>query len=121
MHLLARLEGRESAVWRDGGEVSERPRLAAERGLAPAPVGSCGGLAAPPSELICRRDTSTVVGMDNTQKIKPRDLVVGRRYLHRNGLFIRQITEINGNTVGYLDEGKDRWCREFHSKGNWLL
>lgn len=64
----------------------------------------------PSSELIWRGDTSTVVGMDNTQKIKPRDLVVGRRYLHRNGLFIRQITEIDGNTVGYLDEGKDRWC-----------
>ena len=63
------------------------------------------------AELLWRGDVITVVGMDNTQKIKPRDLVVGRRYLQRNGLSIRQITEIDGNTVGYLDEeGKDRWC-----------
>ena len=62
------------------------------------------------AKLLWRGDTSTVVGMDSAQKIKPRDLVVGGRYLHRNGLFIREITEINGNTVGYLDEGKDRWC-----------
>ena len=62
------------------------------------------------TELLWGGDMSRVVGMDNTQKIKPRDLVVGGRYLHRNGLFIREITEISGNTVGYLDEGKDRWC-----------
>ena len=48
--------------------------------------------------------------MDSTQRIKPRDLVVGGRYLHRNGLFIREITEIDGNTVGYREEGKDHWC-----------
>jgi len=61
--------------------------------------------------LMWRGELGTVVGMDNTQKLKPRDLVVGRRYLQGNGLAIRQITEIDGNTVGYLDEqGKDRWC-----------
>lgn len=53
---------------------------------------------------------NTVLGMGSTQKIGARDLVVGGRYLHRNGLFIREITEINGNTVGCLDEGKDHWC-----------
>jgi hypothetical protein len=58
-----------------------------------------------------RGDRATVVGMDSTQRIKPRDLVVGGRYLQRNGLSIREITEISGNAVGYLDEeGKDRWC-----------
>jgi hypothetical protein len=43
----------------------------------------------------------TVVGMGSTEIIKPRDLVVGGRYLHRNGLFIRQIDEIEGDRVHY--------------------
>ena len=51
----------------------------------------------------------TVVGMDNTQKIKPRDLVVGGRYLHRNGLFIREIEEIEGNRVHYHDQVSRGW------------
>jgi hypothetical protein len=53
-------------------------------------------LATPSSELICRGDVGTVVEMDNTQRIGPRDLVVGRRFLHRNGLFIEQSAEIEG-------------------------
>jgi len=48
--------------------------------------------------------------MDNTQKIKPRDLVVGGRYLHHNGLFIREIEEIEGNRVHYHDQvAKTGW------------
>jgi hypothetical protein len=42
--------------------------------------------------------------MGSTEKIKPRDLVVGGRYLHRNGPFIRQIEAIEGNTVHYHDQ-----------------
>jgi hypothetical protein len=38
------------------------------------------------------------------QKVKPRDLVVGRRYLHRNALFIREIEEIEGDRVHYHDQ-----------------
>jgi len=50
------------------------------------------------------------VGMDSAQRIKPRDLVVGRRYLHRNGLFIREIEEIEGNRVHYHDQvAKTGW------------
>lgn len=47
--------------------------------------------------------------MDSAQKIKPRDLVVGGRYLHRNGLFIRQIDEIEGNRVHYHEDGGWSW------------
>ena len=42
--------------------------------------------------------------MDSAQRIKPRDLVVGGRYLHRNGLFIREIEAIEGNRVHYHDQ-----------------
>ena len=42
--------------------------------------------------------------MGSTEKIKPRDLVVGGRYLHRNGLFIRQIEAIEGKRVHYHDQ-----------------
>ena len=52
----------------------------------------------------------TVVGMGSTKKIKPRDLVVGGRYLHRNGLFIRQIEAIEGNTVHYHDQESSWSC-----------
>ena len=52
---------------------------------------------------------STVVGMDSAQKIKPRDLVVGGRYLNRNGLYIREIEAIEGNRVHYHDEGTSGW------------
>jgi hypothetical protein len=51
-----------------------------------------------------------VVGMGSTEKIKPRDLVVGGRYLHRNGLFIRQIEAIEGNTVHYHDQESSWSC-----------
>ena len=48
--------------------------------------------------------------MASTEKIKPRDLVVGGRYLHRNGLFIRQIEAIEENTVHYHDQGSSWSC-----------
>lgn len=59
--------------------------------------------------MLWRGDMSTVIGMDNTQKIKPRDLVVGGRYLHRNGLFIREIEAIEGNRVHYHDQVSKGW------------
>ena len=68
------------------------------------------GLAMPSSELIWRGDMSTVGRMRSTAKIKPRDLVVGGRYLHRNGLFIRQIEAIEGNTVHYHDQESSWSC-----------
>ena len=48
--------------------------------------------------------------MDNTKKLKGRDLVVGGRYLHVNGLFIRQIDEIEGDTVHYHDQHGHGQC-----------
>ncbi len=47
--------------------------------------------------------------MGNAQKIKGRDLVVGGRYLHRNGLFIREIEAIEGNRVHYHDQMTSGW------------
>jgi hypothetical protein len=52
---------------------------------------------------------NTVVRMGSTEKIKPRDLVVGGRYLHRNGLFIREIEAIEGNRVHYRDQETTGW------------
>ena len=52
---------------------------------------------------------STVGGMGSTEKIKPRDLVVGGRYLNRNGLFIREIEAIEGNRVHYHDQETKGW------------
>ena len=48
--------------------------------------------------------------MDSTEKIKPSDLVVGGRYLHHNGLFIRQIEAIEGNTIHYHDQASSWSC-----------
>ena len=48
--------------------------------------------------------------MGSTEKIKPRDLVVGGRHLHRNGLFIRKIEAIEGNTVHYHDQVSSWSC-----------
>jgi len=59
--------------------------------------------------LLWRGDMGTVVGMGSTEKSKPRDLVVGGRYLHRNDLFIRQIEAIEGNTVHYHDQETKGW------------
>jgi hypothetical protein len=42
--------------------------------------------------------------MSNPQQLKPKDLVVGGRYLHVNRLFIRQIDAIEGDTVTYRDQ-----------------
>ena len=44
------------------------------------------------------------MGMCSTEKIKPSELVVGGRYLNRNGLFIREIDEIEGKTIHYHDQ-----------------
>ena len=52
---------------------------------------------------------STIAAMGSTEKIKPRDLVVGGRYLNRNGLYIREIEAIEGNRVHYHDEGTSGW------------
>jgi hypothetical protein len=48
--------------------------------------------------------------MVSTEKIKPRDLVVGGRYLNRNGLFIRQIEAIEGKTIHYHDQYSSWSC-----------
>ncbi len=53
-------------------------------------------------ELLWRGNGTRVGGMDN--KIKPSELVVGGRYLNRNGLFIREIEAIEGKTVHYHDQ-----------------
>ena len=63
-------------------------------------------------ELLRCWDMSTVVGMGSAEKIKPRNLVVGGRYLHRNGLFIRQIEAIEGNTVHYHDQESSWSCSD---------
>ena len=42
--------------------------------------------------------------MSSPVKIKPSELVVGGRYLNRNGLFIREIEEIEGKRVHYHDQ-----------------
>jgi hypothetical protein len=48
--------------------------------------------------------------LGSPEKIKPRDLMAGGRYLHRNGLFIRQIEAIEGNTVHYHDQESSWSC-----------
>ena len=57
-----------------------------------------------------RGHMGTVVGMDSTQKIGARDLIVGGRYLHRNGSFIRQIDKIEGQMVRYHDQDGPGEC-----------
>ena len=42
--------------------------------------------------------------MPDPEQLKPKDLVVGGRYLHVNRLFIRQIDAIEGDTVIYHDQ-----------------
>lgn len=42
--------------------------------------------------------------MLNPAQLKPEDLVIGGRYLHVNGLFIRHIDAIEGGTVIYHDQ-----------------
>ena len=49
-------------------------------------------------------------GMGSTERVKDRDLVVGGRYLHRNGLFIRQIEAIEGDAVHYHDQESSWSC-----------
>ena len=61
------------------------------------------------AELLRCWDMSRVVGMGSREKTKPRDLVVGGRYLHRNGLFIREIEAIEGNRIHYHDQVSKGW------------
>ena len=56
------------------------------------------------AELLWLGNRTRVVGMDATLKIKPSELVVGGRYLNRNGLFIREIEEIEGKRIHYHDQ-----------------
>lgn len=60
--------------------------------------------------LLCHGNRTTVAEMNSTERIKPRDLVVGGRYLNRNGLFIRQIEAIEGKTVHYHDQYSSWSC-----------
>ena len=53
---------------------------------------------------------SRVVKMSSSKKIKPSELVVGGRYLNRNGLFIRQIDEIDGKRIHYHDQYSSWSC-----------
>ena len=39
-----------------------------------------------------------------SQSIRSKDLVIGGRYLHRNGLFVRTIEAIEGSTVHWRDK-----------------
>ncbi len=48
--------------------------------------------------------------MSSPEKIKPSELVVGGRYLNRNGLFIREIEAIEGKTVHYHDQYSSWSC-----------
>lgn len=49
-------------------------------------------------------------GMGSTERIKARDLVVGGRYRHRNGLFTREIEEIEGDRVHYHEQVSSWSC-----------
>ena len=44
------------------------------------------------------------------KKIKHSELVVGGRYLNRNGLFIREIEAIEGHRVHYHDQSMSWSC-----------
>ena len=55
-------------------------------------------------ELLWRGNRTRVGGMSSPVKIKPSQLVVGGRYLNRNGLFIREIEEIEGKRIHYHDQ-----------------
>jgi len=48
--------------------------------------------------------------MSSPVKIKPSELVVGGRYLNRNGLFIRQIEAIEGKRIHYHDQYSSWSC-----------
>lgn len=48
--------------------------------------------------------------MNTPRKIKGSELKVGGRYLHRNGLFTREIEAIEGDTVFWHDEFSSGQC-----------
>jgi hypothetical protein len=48
--------------------------------------------------------------MDTAEKIKPRNLVVGGRYLNCNGLFIREIEAIEGKNILCHDQYSSWSC-----------
>jgi len=63
--------------------------------------------------------------MPGPEQLKPKDLVVGGRYLHVNRLFIRQIDAIEGDTASGLVQPVDVLrtmldfdaCQEFRGVG----
>jgi hypothetical protein len=51
--------------------------------------------------------------MAKPTQLMPKDLVVGGSYLHTNGIFVRHIDAIEGDTVGYHDQyGQGRCSKE---------
>jgi hypothetical protein len=48
--------------------------------------------------------------MKKPGQLSVRDLVVGGRYLHLNGLFVRQIDDIEGDTVHWHDQFSSGSC-----------
>ena len=48
--------------------------------------------------------------MKKPGQLSVRDLVVGGRYLHLNGLFVRQIEDIEGDTVHWHDQFSSGSC-----------
>ena len=48
--------------------------------------------------------------MPNPERLTPKDLVVGGRYIHVNGIFIRQIDALEGDTVVYHDQYAHGQC-----------
>ena len=48
--------------------------------------------------------------MSSAVKLKPSELVVGGRYLNRNGWFIREIEAIEGHRVHYHDQFSSWSC-----------
>ena len=60
--------------------------------------------------LLWGGEGSRVGGMSPTEKLTPSKLVVGGRYLNRNGLFIREIEAIEGHRVHYHDQYSSWSC-----------
>jgi hypothetical protein len=48
--------------------------------------------------------------MPSPTRLTPKDLAPGSSYLHRNGLFVRHIDAIDGNTVHYHDQYSQGSC-----------
>lgn len=63
-----------------------------------------GSLTSAGSPLLEKENHRPACFMANPERLKPKDLAIGSRYLHANGLFIRQIDAIEGDTVIYHDQ-----------------